>query len=133
MFRRKKEVQERHKKLEEFLKQTEELASKYLLTIPATEYVNSVGKSLSDYELRKVDVSYMGESEEVVSNLFGVERIIDLEHNILKAQSIMINKAQKLGAEVVISIRPSIAYHPYYYQLIYFIGTALILKKQKNL
>jgi len=104
----------------------EEHASKYLLTTSAEAYVGSVGKELSDFDLRGVDIAYMGGGN------VGKTRPGDLERTILECKRQMIQKAQDLVAEVVVDVRATISYHDWHYPPVYVMGTALIPKKEKN-
>lgn len=90
-------------------KKTEEFAPKYILPIPVEDYVDSAGKELSDFKFRIVGVDIIVKEE-------------NLEKTILKGKGEMIDRAKKLGAEVVVDFRSN--YFPFY-----MVGIALIPKK----
>lgn len=111
------------------LRKIEEVASKYLLTSSAEAYVSSLRKELSDYTLRSVDAFYAWTSGSLFPHVHksSVER---LEIIILECKKQMIEKAKKLGAEVVVDIKPNAIEND---QFIYFMmGTALIPKKYEK-
>ena len=97
-----------------------------MLTTSAEAYVSSVGKDLSGFDLRSVDGAFVGGWERVDGVYPGVR---DLEETILECKRQMIKKAKEMGAEVVVDMKPTIAYHQFHFNPVYMVGTALIPKK----
>lgn len=111
------------------LREIDNVASKYLLTSSAEAYVSSLRKELSDYTLKSVDAFYAWTSGSLFSHVHksSAER---LEIIILECKKQMIEKAKKLGAEVVVDIKPNAIEND---QFIYLMmGTALIPKKYEK-
>jgi hypothetical protein len=116
--RKKKDMNEKIKRqMEVQNRKLEEHASKYLLTTSAEAYVGSVGKELSDFDLRSVDIAYVGRG--------------DLDEIVLEGKRRMIQKAQDLVAEVVVDLRNLWIYSPVRDFPTYMMGTALIPKIKK--
>ena len=114
-----KEKERKEKEYKEALEKAKKLAPDLLLTISADNYVKKAGKKLLDYECKSVD----GES------FYGYSGSSGLEKAISEAKKEMIDKMKKLGAEIIIDVKPSISYSDGY-KIAYFIGTALIPKKK---
>ena len=73
------------------------------------------GKKLEDFNYQNVDAAFLGYN--------------NLDKAIFKTKLKLLFAAKDIGAEVVVSIKPTIAYHTYHYIPIYMMGTALIRKK----
>lgn len=127
---------EKIKEVRDYNSKIEEIASQFLLTISAEAYVNSGVKKLSDYERPiSVDVVNLGDYEIRRGMSLGIVED-GLEMAINNAKERMISKAKKLGAEVVVDVRPVISYDASDIGIkaptVYFIGTALIPKKAEK-
>jgi len=108
-------------KRKKVLQEAEETPEKYLLSASVNTHAESVGKKLSDFDLRFVDGV--------------VVRCENLENAILDCKYQMIEKGLALGAERVADIKPTITtYRKYPSELsdVYMIGTALIPKQEKK-
>ena len=116
---------EERKKKDEYERAVSELelkVDKLILTVSASDYVQSVGKNLHDYELRHVSA----EGKKIyfdVNNENGMQ-----ERVYLPAAVGLAEKGTELGAEVIVDVRPS---HNTWYNCsdLYLVGTALIPKK----
>jgi len=110
--------EEKEKEFQQFL----EIAKKgeFLLNCCSNIYVNKIGKNLDDYDFKNVEVIDGGYKE--------------MNEVVLDTKALLIEKAKKLGAEVVVDVKPSIAYYdrprPDSSRVVYITGTALIPKKK---
>ncbi len=101
-----------------------EKVSKYVLTISASDYVSRNGKIMGDYDFASVDGTYVGSGK---PSLFTNSE--DLDFSVLEAKGIVWKRARKLGAEVVVDTKASIAYNSWHFKAVHYMGTALILKE----
>jgi hypothetical protein len=127
--KRREELEKAERRAEEMLFQEYEkervVLSKTVLTISANDYVARNGKSLSDYDFRSVDGTYLGTG----NRPFGSLQLENIDVAVLNAKDVMWERARKLGAEVVVGSKASIAYHGLHYVPVHYMGTALIPKE----
>lgn len=128
---KRKEEEKRASKYIANLRKINDVASKYLLTSSAEAYIRfcRAGKGPSYYTLRGVDAFYAWSSMSLFPHIHKTpaER---LEIIVLECKKEMIRKAKKLGAEVVVDIRPSAIENNQFFYLM--MGTALISKKYEK-
>ncbi len=112
------EEQERleKEKYEQSLKELEEKASDYVLTISASDYVNRSGTELLDYNFKSVYAKS------------GYCEVSEGDEIYKSALVQIVEQGLELGAEKIVDVRPS---HYAYYtsSSLFLIGTALIPKK----
>lgn len=97
----------------------EEEVSEFVLTMSVSDYFKSGARLLPyQYEYRSVDSLATGD--------------FNWDDTILDAKAKLMEKAKKIGAEVVVEVKPSHS-HSGGYLGAYFIGTAIIPKQaEKN-
>jgi len=111
-----KKLEEKHEQ-EDYKKELERLKEKaleYVLTMSASDYVNGVGKKLTDYKFRLISV------ESGYGNYHEGYRIKE------GCLGRMTREGERINAEIIVDIKPTEdAYREY------LIGTALIPKKKQ--
>ena len=105
-------------------------AKTYVLTINASDYVDSIDKKLSDYNFRLVEASETSEILFFMRVLHNVYR-----YPYYSAEANLTKKGEKLGAEVIVNVRSTISgktvkHNSNNQGLAYLIGTALIPKNK---
>ena len=102
--------EQKEKEFRQFL----EIAKKgeFLLNYCPNIYVSKVGKSLDDYDFKNIRTIGTGYR--------------DVGDMVLKTEALIIEKAKKIGAEVVTNVKTSIAYYGERYNVI-----ALLRKKEE--
>ena len=118
------EEEERKKNYEyrRVISELELIVDKFILTVSASDYVQSIGKNLQNYELRHI-------SAKDKNVYFDIKNENDIQEEVyLPAAVGLAEKGTEIGAEVIVDVRPS--HHVWHSDSdLYLIGTALIPKK----